>query len=94
MAKQNSYYIHNEIAIDKSNIETHTFKGTGDNRIELKSGKRVDGNGVEWWIETNGGPRVITLDETDWSISIEQAANMLGEATDELRKTIEEHVWQ
>ena len=32
--------------------------------------------------------------ETDCSISIEQAADMLGESTDNLRAKIEEHVWQ
>lgn len=90
----NTYYIANEIAIDKRSIKTHDFNGSGDNRVELKSGSRADGHGTEWWIETNGGPHVITLDETDWSISIGEAANMLGVLADDLRAEIEKHVWQ
>lgn len=90
-----AYYIHNEIAIDTNTIETLDDNGQhGDTRVELKRGARVDGAGIEHWLETNGGPRVITLDTTDWSVSVEQAAEALGGFADGVRAKIEEHVWQ
>lgn len=89
------YYIHDEIAIDAATIELMAINDKhGDARVELKRGKRADGEGVGYWLETNGGPRVITLDETTWSISVDQAADALGVPTDNLRAELEEDVWQ
>jgi len=89
------FWIHNEIAVDSDTIEELTDNGVmGDAHVKLCRGERVDGKGPEYWLETNGGPRLITLDETDWSCSIGQAADALGMDADVLRKLVEEHIWQ
>jgi hypothetical protein len=89
------YWIQNDIAVDHDTIETMANNGeSGDAKVELCRGERIDGKGPEYWLETNGGPRVITLDETDWSCSIEQAADAIGKSVDDVRALIERHVWQ
>lgn len=89
------YFIHNEIAVDEDTVEILTNNSeVGDKYVELRRGERFDGKGPEYWLETNGGPRVISLDETDWACSIEQAAEVIGMDADELRRVVETNEWQ
>ncbi len=88
-------WIHNDIAVDQDTVEVLAVNDkSGGSKVELKRGERIDGKGPEYWLETNGGPRVITLDETDWSCSIEQAAEVMGRGADDLRALVESHIWQ
>ena len=87
-------WIHSEIVIDEDTIETlATNDKTLDLFVVLRRADRVDGGGVEHWIDTSTGPRVITLDETSWSCSIAQAAEALGCDAYELQAQMEEHLY-
>ena len=88
-------WIHNEIAVDADTVETLTSNGkSGDAKVTLCRGERVDGKGPEYWLGTNGDPMVITLEESAWSCSVDDAAEAVGVASDSLQKLMETHGWE
>lgn len=77
-----------------SGIEIGPFVVIGDNsqkgdyKVELCIGKRMDGRGQEPFLFTNGGPIIVTIEDSPTTCSIDDAAKSLGMSTEKLRTTV------
>ncbi len=63
----------------------------GDYKVELCIGKRLDGRGQEPFLFTNGGPIIVTIEESALTCSIDDAAKSLGMSVEKLRATVLEY---
>ena len=81
-----------------SGIEIGAFKalcdngGTGDYKVELCVGLRVDGRGKEPFLITNGDPILIQVEASELACSIEQAAKVLNISDEHLRGMVLKHI--
>lgn len=66
----------------------------GDHGISLNVGERSDGTGEEPFLETNGGPRHITIEGGDCSCSIVDAAESLEMTPNELIEIVRKYIPQ
>jgi hypothetical protein len=77
-----------------SGIEIGVFVVIGDNsqkgdyKVELCIGKRIDGRGQEPFLFTNGGPILITPEDSPTTCAISAAAKSLGLTDATLRETV------
>lgn len=64
---------------------------SGDYKVELCVGLRLDGRGKEPFLDTNGGPIMITVEESPATCSIEHAAEALRISAEDLRALVLSH---
>lgn len=77
----------------ESSIETIGQNGMkGDYEVTLNVGTRTDGRGQEPFLQTNGGPRLITVEGGSYACSIVEAAETLEMEPNELIAIVREFV--